>query len=265
MTDDMNRYKFRKSVTALRLVQLFKNWPTAFRLWLGKRRTDVHPARLLRMRSGLNFSCREGTSDWNTIMEIFVADEYRLAFDYLNRAPGRPVVVDLGANIGLFSLACAHRNRAAIVEAYEPAPPNCDQFRANLSLNESLSERVALRQAAVGPETGNIRLSYEESAPASANVFTSAGKLFDVEVVSLKDVLIEISGRVDLLKIDIEGAEYELLRGSDRDLWGRIDAIALELHDDPLEQMSRSEFLEQMSSLGFQARKGPFISFLLTR
>jgi FkbM family methyltransferase len=198
-------------------------------------------------------------------MELFVADEYRLACEYLNRAPGRPVVVDLGANIGLFSLACAHRNRAAIVEAYEPAPPNCDQFRANLSLNESLSERVALRQAAVGPERGHVCLSYEESAPASANVFASTGKLFDVEVVSLKDVVDVISGRVNLLKIDIEGAEYELLRGADRELWTRIDAIALELHDDPSRRMTSQEFLEHMSALGFRARKGPFISLLLTR
>ena len=265
MTDDMHRYKFRKSVTALRLVQLFSNWPTAFRLWLGKWRTDAHPARLLRMRSGLKFFCREGTSDWNTVMELFVADEYRLAFDYLNRAPGRPVVVDLGANIGLFSLACAYRNRAAVVEAYEPAPPNCDQFLTNLSLNEPLKKRVTLHQAAVGPESGHVRLSYEESAPASANVFASTGKLFDVEVVSLKDVLSEISGNVDLLKVDIEGAEYELLRGTDRELWTRFDAIALELHDDPSRRMTRPEFLEHMSTLGFRARNGPFISLLLTR
>lgn len=265
MTDDMHRYKFRKSVTALRLVQLFSNWPTAFRLWLGKWRTDAHPARLLRMRSGLKFFCREGTSDWNTIMELFVADEYKLAMDYLGGLPARPFVVDLGANVGLFSLMCAHAHSAATVRAYEPAPPNCDQFRANISLNESLKERVTLCQAAVGPETGRIRLCYEESAPASANVFASTGKLFNVEVVSFKDVLSEISGRVDLLKIDIEGAEYELLRGADRELWTRIDAVALELHDDPSGRMTRSEFLKQMSTLGFRARKGPFISLLLTR
>lgn len=198
-------------------------------------------------------------------MELFVADEYKLATDYLAGLPARPFVVDLGANVGLFSLMCAHRHRAAVVEAYEPAPPNCEQFRINVSANKALNERVTLHQAAVGPERGRIRLSYEENAPASANVFASTGKLFDVEVVSLTDVVNEILGRVDLLKIDIEGAEYELLRGADRELWTRIDAIALELHDDPSGRMTRLEFLEQMSALGFRARKGPFISLLLTR
>ncbi len=77
-------------------------------------------------------------------MEVLVADEYMLAFDYIGSLPVRPSVIDLGANIGLFSLLCVHRNGSAMVDAYEPAPPNCDRFLENLSLNTSLGNRITL-------------------------------------------------------------------------------------------------------------------------
>jgi FkbM family methyltransferase len=263
--DELDRYQFRKPATALRLIQLFSNWPVAFRLWLCKLRSGAHPTRVLKMRSGPVFACREGTSDWNTLMEVLVADEYMLAFDYIGSLPLRPIVIDLGANIGLFSLLCVNRNGSAMVDAYEPAPPNCDRFLENLSLNTSLGNRITLHQAAVGPAGGQAKLSYDENAPASANLYKAAGRRYDVPIVSLKDVLDRTPGRVQLLKIDIEGAEYDLLRDCEGDLWSKVDAIALELHDDPSREMSRDQFLSRMERLGFCAHKGPFISLLLTR
>jgi FkbM family methyltransferase len=260
-----DRYQFRKHVTAMRLVQLFSNWPVAFRLWLSKRRSDAHPSRVLRMRSGLVFACREGTSDWNTLMEVLIADEYRLAFDHIGSLSGRSAVIDLGANTGLFSLLCAHLYSAVTVNAFEPAPPNCDLFLQNLALNRSLSDRITLHQVAVGPVRGRAELCYDDNAPASANIYKTSRRRYDVQVASLVDALDEASDRIQLLKIDIEGAEYDLLRSSHIEVWGKVDAIALELHDDPLKEMSRDQFINRMEQIGFHARKGPFISLLLTR
>lgn len=174
-----------KIITALKIISCFSNWQIALKLWLRKRQTDAHPLRILRTRSGIKFFCREGTSDCNTVVEIFFLDEYRLAFDYLDNFFRKKTIVDLGANFGLFSLLCAHRYHDALIKAYEPAPPNCKQIKANISLNKNLKKRISLIPFVVGPNKGTARLAYNKSAPASANLYSSNHNYYDLQVISL--------------------------------------------------------------------------------
>ena len=237
----------------------------ALQLGLCKQRKDARHSRILRTRSGISFFCREGTTDWNTVVELFFLDEYRLAFNYLNNFSGQPVIIDLGANIGLFSLLSAHHNTAAIIYAYEPAPPNYVQLRKNIALNTHLNKRINLNQAAVGAKAGVMRLAYDESKPASANIYQKAKHYFDVNVLPFPAVIRNFNGRKTFLKMDIEGSEYDLLLNTKKRDWLGIDAIALELHEDPLGRISKNDFLGKMANFGFRAKRGPFISYMLQR
>lgn len=121
--------------------------------------------------------------------------------------------IDIGANIGLYSLLAArHLPEGRPIIAFEPDPGTAGRLRINLALNGVT--RVEVVEAAVSPERGEMSL-YQ--APNSIGL-TSANKRFDdwveerVPMVPLAEALAERGiQRIGMLKIDIEGFEDRAL------------------------------------------------------
>ncbi len=131
-------------------------------------------------------------------------------------------VADVGANIGYASLVCALRaGSGGSVHAFEPHPALQEELVDNLALwrGDARMAPIKLVRAAVGAATGRAIL-YEPEAGFAANRGTSSlreranGARYEVEVLTL-DGYAELagSGRV-FVKIDVEGAEAEVLRGA---------------------------------------------------
>lgn len=136
-------------------------------------------------------------------------------------APG-DVVMDCGANVGAVTAPLAATG--AHVHAFEPDPYAFEQ----LTKRTKGMENVTLHNAAVGVSSGTIKLmraaNFDDN-PASGsvkstvvsggrNIDESEGAVIDVDLVALPDMIREIagkSGEVAFLKMDIEGAELELL------------------------------------------------------
>jgi FkbM family methyltransferase len=131
------------------------------------------------------------------------------------------VVVDLGANQGLFSVLAA--SAGARVVAIEAQGGFCELMRRNLQLNDC-AHRVTLHHGLVGAATGVLSQPGER---ASASHWTSEPPVVDLERV-LHDAGID---HVDLLKCDIEGSEFDLFRPSSAWL-DHVDRVALEVHAD---------------------------------
>src|SRR5436190_21138437 len=132
----MQSYRRNKLRTVLQIVRGIENWPTALEL---RMRRSHRSLRLLSFRDGLNLVCRGGTRDWDVAHELLFAGGYRRAFDYLSKLPGSPLVLDLGGNLGLFSLLAARAHPRADIFAYEPGPPNHRLFEMNLLANAALA------------------------------------------------------------------------------------------------------------------------------
>jgi FkbM family methyltransferase len=130
------------------------------------------------------------------------------------------VVLDCGANVGAVTSALA--DTGATVHAFEPDP----YAFARLAERMSGRRNVVLHHAAVGTEAGRVRLmraaGFEANpkggsvkstvVPGGRNIDETAG--IEVEVVALPDVIRSVAaeaGQVAFLKMDIEGAELELL------------------------------------------------------
>lgn len=146
------------------------------------------------------------------------------------------VVLDIGANVGIFSLAALAANPAAVVHAFEPTPELADGLRGTAALNNLSGLRI--HQAAVSRRTGHAvlhRWRGEHGGNGGMNFVTtdparSAGST--VDAVSLDDFCRrhEID-RIDLMKLDVQGNEHEVLAGAEGLLHaGRIDTVLLELN-----------------------------------
>ena len=255
-------YKRNKLKTAWDITQRIQNWPTAFGLRVFRHRPGL---RMLNLRNGLNIVCRGGTRDWDVIHELLFAGGYGRAMEYLKRQSGQPTVLDLGGNIGLFSLLAASSHTSAKVVAFEPGPPNFRLFEINRLANPSLGGRIELRKEAVAGHTRTTEWSFDELNPGGSGLYAVGGAKFPVQIRAFAEAMASISGQVALAKIDIEGAEFELLAETPAEVWQRIDAISLELHDDPAGKTSQAEFIKVMAGHGFRVEEESVCSYFLHR
>jgi len=157
---------------------------------------------------------------WVAIKDILVYEDYEFLQSFrLSKMPVAATVLDAGAFVGLYSLRASQFARRVV--SLEPSPRNYAYLTANLSLNKISNV-----------EPHELALSSKEGISA----FTEAGTIsgFDrngrhlVETTTLDDVA-ESLGRVDLLKMDIEGAEYDVFAAS-KLAWKRIAKITAEVH-----------------------------------
>jgi FkbM family methyltransferase len=234
--------------TFYRAIHRIENWPTAVGLRLFRRSSRL---RLLSFRNGLSTLVRGGTQDWDVISELILANAYGRALDYLRTLQGQPIVLDLGANIGVFSLLAAAAHEKARVFAYEPGPANLRMIELNALANPSLSDRIEVRPEAVGGETRIAEFRYNEANPQASGISYAKGTVVQVQVRSFADVVRSLPATVDVAKIDIEGAEFEILEMTPPELWRRISVICVEIHQDPSGKLSVEAYLKRMSEYGY--------------
>ncbi len=253
-----------KLKTFYRTLQRIENWPTAVGLRMSRARTRL---RLLSFRNGMQALVRGGTHDWDVISELALADAYSGVLDHLRALPGQPLVLDLGANIGIFSLLAAMAHPQARIIAYEPGPPNLRMLELNRLANHSLSERIEVRSEALGGETRTAEFFYDEANPPASGLWYGRGKPFRVQIRSFTQVLESLPGPVDIAKVDIEGAEYEILEKTPAELWRLVSLLCIEVHDDPSGKLTVEGYLRRMAEYGYTHRIQPVGSctYLLQR
>jgi FkbM family methyltransferase len=161
-------------------------------------------------------------SIWIAVKDNLLLHEYERMGINLNAVRG--TVLDAGAHAGLFTLRAAVNAERVI--ALEPNPDMYAILRMNVARNGV--QNVETLSRALWTDSGHIDL-VEGAHSAATSVFATGQRRFRVEAATIEDVLAGV-GQVDLLKLDIEGAEFGVLRSTSPETRERISAIAAELH-----------------------------------
>lgn len=163
--------------------------------------------------------------------EIFSLDElyFHRDYDKVNGFIPEPgwVVFDVGANVGVY--ACEQARRNATVYAFEPNPDCFRRLQKMLELNH-LGSQVHAFNVALGSAPGRGNLSVELGRTTSGTVVLEDEQTASIDVTTLDIVVPSLMvGHIDLLKIDVEGSELDVLRGSMNTL-SIVDRIVVEYH-----------------------------------
>lgn len=147
-----------------------------------------------------------------------------------------PVVIDVGANCGIFSVLQAHRFSDAVVHAYEPDPDNFRYLKKNIKDNLLDARVYGHNVAVIGKlQKEKLRLYHHEQDAGShstARREQGDGDYVEVESETFASVLAPfIKTGVDFLKMDCEGAEYDILMNTAPEVLSRIKYCALEYHE----------------------------------
>jgi len=147
---------------------------------------------------------------------------------------------DVGANIGTVTIAIAMTGAECL--AFEPAPANAARLAENAELNRL--GNVTVIEAAMWSDGGTVALRVDGAEGAGRSRVVDAGdaKAIEVPATTLDRFAGGGAAAPDLLKIDVEGAELEVLRGAERTLEaGRVREVFVETHPLQLSELGASE------------------------
>jgi FkbM family methyltransferase len=170
-----------------------------------------------------------------------------------NLKPG-DTFIDVGANIGYYTiLASKLIGVNGRVLAIEPVPQTANILKINLLLNEA--NNVTLIEKAAWNTVGKLRVKLPKGWFGLASLFRDDGWGIEVDAIPLDEVLSrEQLSKIKLIKIDVEGAEYEVLQGSTRILQN-TKMVILEL------SRKTESCLRLLQTLGFKVHKLKFATY----
>ena len=188
-------------------------------VWLKSHRSP-RPARVSSPLTGGEVQVRPGTADMAIYDQIVLQP-------YLPRDRNYVTIIDCGANIGLtaryWKAACSD----ATVVAVEPDKANFDLL---VTTTAGLAN-VHCVQAGIWPSSGKLQLEREKLGSSGFRTHATGGP-GEIDAVTMPELMARFGiERLSLLKVDIEGAEKELFSGPDLQWIDRVEAIAIELHD----------------------------------
>ncbi len=150
----------------------------------------------------------------------------------LSAAPEHCTFADVGAGIGYYSFLVKRLKPRARVAAFEPLPSHYEAWLSHLALNGIAPGEIAFFEQAVAAGRGEVNL---RDHSYGSNIVREPGPdTMRVNAITMDDLL-DITGHVDVMKMDIQGAELDTLRPAAASLAaGRIGALIVGTHSPEL-------------------------------
>ncbi len=227
----------------------FENWYTLYAGRCGLLHKEIE----LKHRSGLRIRLRPNSDDLRIVKSNFVKKNYIKDFLPITKDS---IVVDVGAHIGSFSIGVARS--AYKVLAFEPEPTNYRMLKKNMEINHL--ENMFVFEMAVSGTTGYRDIyTYEGGSSADYSLYKSGivnVKKGRISTISIDDIIKrEGLPRIDVLKLDCEGAEHDILKHISFEAASKIMGIAMEMHGAPPEVSI--DIPLRLKELGFQVKRSP--------
>jgi len=201
------------------MIRYLRGFPPIFQAKLLNGKSIVHPP-------------KEGLVE--TILETWFEKSYFPNGFYTPKS--EDVIVDVGANIGLFTIQAAQINPKARIAAFEPFPENFECLSRN-AINLGL-KNVTLHTNAVSShyeqglivETGDRSLDHQLSKQSEKP--SDMSNCTPVNVIPIEGIFdILKANEISLLKVDIEGAEQDVFESTSEKTLKCVDRMAIEYHD----------------------------------
>lgn len=183
---------------------------------------------------------------WGAVKSILLSREYEYLPEFeLNNFKDK-LIVDAGAHVGLFSLVSSYYARKVI--AIEAHPVTYKLLEINMIKN-NIKNVVTLNRALVSKNVSKVRI-YNASHTGGASVvpWTSKNRFYEVATITIGEI-IHSHGYIDLLKMDVEGAEFDIFKNVNNEILKNIGAIVGEIH---LKHGELNSITQTLEKVGFR-------------
>ncbi|MDI6722718.1 MAG: FkbM family methyltransferase [Candidatus Aenigmarchaeota archaeon] len=179
------------------------------------------------------------TTDLGTMHTHFIGKENDR---FLSQLSENPVIIDIGAHIGTFSIYAIKKIPAATIYSFEPHPDNYEILMKNIRMN-GFERSIMPFRLAVFNKKGNLNLYFRKRYTAGCTLIKEKNnEHIKVKCITIKDIFDSKKiDRCDLLKLDCEGVDYKIIASIPKNYFKRIKFIQAEFHTKKeLELMSKA-------------------------
>lgn len=155
--------------------------------------------------------------------EVVTGNCYNVSYSLLANRP----VIDIGANIGAFSLLAAHHGASKVL-AVEPVGQTYNHLLNNIT-QSGLSSIVPIQKIITDVDGQTFKMSINENSGHNS-MYNVAENYEEVVTTTLQSLLDQVEGNDIFLKLDCEGAEYDILLNATNEQMSRVTDIVVEIH-----------------------------------
>ena len=229
----------------LKNIQTFRNWYDIYRTRHGL----LHDEFICKTRTGAKILVRPWADDVRIVKSVFAKKNY--VNEFVSIMPNS-IVVDVGANIGAFTIFAAQM--AEKVFAFEPEPENFRLLCSNIELNRL--KNVIPSRMAITKKKGkkNFYIAEKQHSGSHSFFLQQYKKKIEVKTLSIMDLIEkEALTKINFLKLDCEGSEDEIIQGLSSEAAKKIEQIALEFHRIN-DSFTTDKMVGKLNTLGFEVR-----------
>lgn len=221
----------------------------------------INPPKIIcKLRNGIKVCINKNPGDLEVIIENWVPECGNHYFSNFREIIPGSIMIDIGANIGTFSLYIKRKSKDLTVFCYEPDEENYKCLKENIRLNEL--RNVFAFPFAVGNKNGKIKIYTKKNRKFGTTGSSTAivtDDFNEVRCVTLNEILDKNNiSKCDLLKMDCEGAEYDILLSQGKECFKRIDTIILEYHDFKFLKHDHNVLEKHLSKFEYHVESIPF-------
>jgi len=251
---------FSKLQVFLNSRKIFKNWYVYPKVYY-KLINDKFV--IFETKTDLKIKIRVRSTDLMALTNVWMINEYEIEDFEIN---ANDTVIDIGAHIGLFSLLVSQLCKTGKILSFEPISENFDLLVSNLKLNHV--NNVLPFNLAVSKNLGRLELFLNNDQSAHS-IFSKNLKSISVESTSLQKIFDENKiSSCKLLKLDCEGAEYEIIDSLPPECFDKIQNMAIEYHLADTKPELVKNLIAKIKNAGFKIKTRPHyndMGFLIAR
>jgi FkbM family methyltransferase len=207
----------------LKCIKLVKNWHVIPLTYYGLAKDEFV---IVKLRNGLKIKLRTNSTDLQAFFNVWIIQEYQREHGF--KINTDDVIIDIGGHIGLFTLYCSQFCRNGKIFSFEPIRENYEILLENIKQNDI--RNVKPSNIAISNKNGKICI-YLSDDQAAHSFYKVGEKSIEIETTTLENVIrSEDIEKCNLLKLDCEGAEYDIIDSLTDDITKKIEKISLEYH-----------------------------------
>lgn len=228
-------------------VKIIKNWYTVAFVYYRIYNKEFF---LLNLKNGFKLKLRTKSTDIQAFLNVWLIEEYAMIGFEIRE---NDTIIDIGAHIGLFTVYASQFCNNGRIFSFEPIRDNYSLLLENIEIN-NLSIIRPFNLAVTGVRN-KIKIYKSELDESAHTIYGKGRDYVEVDSVSLKEIIDSNSIiSCDLLKLDCEGAEYEIMKTLPDEYLIRIRKICMEYHPIKDFQYELDKLRDRLDRFGFEIK-----------
>ena len=229
--------------------KIFKNWYIFLLIYFNLKKTEYS---IFETFGNIKLKIRNHSTDLMALTNVWIVREYENEKIKIN---DNDIIIDVGAHIGLFSLFASQFCKNGKIFSYEPISENFNLLKSNIILNDC--KNIFPFQFGVSEKSSKIKIFLNDDQ-SGHSIMSNSGSSRMVDSILLKEVFdLNKIPICNLLKLDCEGAEYEIINSLPEVYLEKIEKIVIEYHfADSKPELSRN-LIQKLEDNGFKISLKP--------